>query len=80
MESLMKISGIALALAGAVVVYGAKIIVRKYSLESRESIKADIQDEAVLAQLKTQKAVARVKIIGGLIFLPGMILLLIAFR
>lgn len=80
MDLVWRILGITLALVGASVVYGAKYIVKKYDLARKERIIIQKLDDEVLENLKIQKAVIRIKVIGGLIFLPGMILILIAFR
>ena len=80
MDIFLKVLGIILAVVGAVIVYGAKFIVNKYGLDKRETVNIEGIDDEALGKLKMQKAIAKIKGFGGLIFLPGMILLLIAFR
>ncbi|MBN1623526.1 MAG: hypothetical protein JW903_04085 [Clostridia bacterium] len=79
MDLLIKITGIVLAVAGAVVVFAAKAIAKSRGMVERQVINLDIEGEA-LESLKLQKAIVKVKMIGGAIFLPGMLIILYAFR
>ena len=79
MELTLKIAGIVLAIAGAVVVFFAKAIVKSRGMAEKQVVNLDLGQEA-LEDLKLQKAIVKVKVIGGIIFLPGMLLILYAFR
>lgn len=79
MDLFLKILGGLLAIAGAVVVFAAKPIVKARGLDEKQSVNLET-DEETLKKLRFQKALAKVKVVGGIIFLPGMILILILFR
>ncbi len=79
MDLFIKITGIVLAVAGAVVVFAAKAIAKSRSMAEKQVINLDLEDEA-LNNLKLQKAIVKIKLIGGAIFLPGMLVILYAFR
>ncbi|MBN2852928.1 MAG: hypothetical protein JXQ23_09370 [Clostridia bacterium] len=80
MDLFLKILGIAMAVIGVAVVYGAKLILKKTDLASKQTIKMEGLETEKLKELQEYKAIAMIKIIGSLIFLPGMVLILIAFR
>lgn len=80
MDLLMKILGFALIGSGALVVFLAKIIVKKTNLADKQKIKIEQIDEEKYKELQQFKAIAFVKSVGALIFFPGMILILIVFR
>lgn len=80
MDLILKILGIAMAVTGVAVVYGAKLIVKKTDLTSKQKIKIEGLETDKLKELQEYKAIAMIKIVGSLIFLPGMVLILIAFR
>ena len=79
MDLFLKILGGLLAVAGAAVVFAAKPIVKARGLAEKQTVNLET-DEETLANLKLQKAIAKVKVAGGIIFLPGMIIILIMFR
>lgn len=79
MDLFLKIAGIVLAIAGAVIVFAAKAISKSRGLADKQKVDLDIEGEA-LTELKLQKAVLKIKMIGGAIFLPGMLIILYAFR
>ena len=79
MDLFLKIAGIVLAIAGAIVVFAAKPIVKSRNMAEKQVVGLEIDGEA-LENLKLQKAIVKVKMIGGIIFLPGMLLILYAFR
>ncbi len=79
MDLFLKILGGFLAISGAVVVFAAKPIVRSRGLAEKQTVNLDTDDET-LERLKFQKAIAKVKVIGGIIFLPGMLIILFIFR
>ena len=79
MDLFIKILGGLLTIAGAVIVFAAKYIVKTYNIADKQKINLQT-DEETIARLKMQKAIAKVKVIGGIIFLPGMLIILYAFR
>ncbi len=79
MDLFLKILGGLLAIAGAAVVFAAKPIVKARGLDKKQVVNLET-DEETLERLRLQKAIAKVKVIGGLIFLPGMLMILILFR
>lgn len=79
MDLFLKILGGVLAIAGAVVVFAAKPIVNRTGLKDRQTVNLET-DEETLDKLKFQKALAKVKVIGGIVFLPGMLIILFVFR
>jgi len=79
MDLYLKILGGLLAIAGAVVVFAAKPIVKAVKLEDKQTVNLET-DEETLSKLRLQKAIAKVKVIGGIIFLPGMLIILYVFR
>lgn len=63
------------------VVFAARRIVEKYNLDKNvRSEYGDEMDEEELKQYKYNKAVVNLKMLGMLIALPGLILIMIAFR
>lgn len=73
--SYMEIGALILMLPGFVVVYLAKIIVKKYGLN--EKAVCDFKDELTeeeLVEYKFNKAILKVKMMGMTILLPGLIL------
>ncbi len=77
----LKIISCILILIGALTNYGAKLIVKRLNLV--EKINANEAEEFTgkeYEQYKLTKAIARVKVIGVLIMLPGVFLILYAFR
>jgi len=79
MDLFLKILGGLLAIAGAAVVFAAKPIVKARGMAEKQTIKLEADDETI-EKLKMSKAIAKVKVVGGIIFLPGMLLILILFR
>ncbi|MCK5811506.1 MAG: hypothetical protein KAG94_01280 [Clostridiales bacterium] len=80
MDLLIKIFGFALIVVGALIVFFAKVIVKKTNLADKQKIKIEQIDEEKYKELQQYKAIALVKSIGAFIFFPGMILILIVFR
>lgn len=80
MDLLMKIFGFALIGSGTLVVFLAKIIVKKAKLADKQKIKIEQIDKEKYKELQQLKAIAFVKSIGAFIFLPGIIIILIVFR
>lgn len=79
MDLFLKILGIFLGVSGAVVVFTAKFIVKAYGMAEKQ--KMDLKaDEETIEKLKFQKAIVKVKMIGGIIFLPGMLIILYVFK
>lgn len=79
MEMFLKITGIVLAVAGAVIVFAAKRMAISRNMAENQVVNLDAGEEA-MNELRLQKAVVKVKIIGGIVFLPGMLIILYAFR
>jgi len=77
----LKIAGILLMVAGAAINYGAKYIVRRLALDQRVTVKeaGEFTGEA-LEEYKRMKALSMVKLVGLFTLLPGVVLVLIAFR
>jgi hypothetical protein len=77
----LKIIAFTLLLIGSLTNYGAKLIVKRMNL--LEKIDADEAEELTgeeFEQYKLTKAIARVKVVGVLIMLPGAFLIFYAFR
>lgn len=80
MGALKIISGI-LLLTGFGTVLGAKSLVKRFDLEAKTNINFENEmNESEAAEYKKIKAAVNVKIVGMLIALPGVLILLIAFR
>ncbi|MCK5759051.1 MAG: hypothetical protein KAH14_08145 [Clostridiales bacterium] len=79
MDLFLKLLGGVLAIAGAVVVFAAKPIVKSMGLTEKQKVNLETDDET-LEKLKFQKALAKVKAVGGIVFLPGMLIILFVFR
>lgn len=66
---------------GAVITYGAKLIVKKMKLDEKmTAYEAEEFSEEELKEYRFIKATARVKVAGLLLMLPGVFLALYAFR
>lgn len=77
----VKIASIILIAIGAVVNYGSSIIVKRMDLAAKMKVKEAHELTAEdLEKYKHQKAIVRVKIVGLLLLLPGVILALIAYK
>ncbi|HPU44852.1 MAG: hypothetical protein GXX04_09685 [Clostridiaceae bacterium] len=79
--TVLKIAAILLIVIGAAVNYGAGYIVKRLSLSQRITVKEarEFTDEA-LEEYKRMKALSLVKLIGLFIFIPGVVLVFVAFR
>jgi len=76
-----KIISFVLIIIGAVINYGAGWIVRKLDLaEKTDAKEAEELTGEELEQYKLTKAIARVKFIGFLIMLPGVLLVFNSYR
>ncbi len=77
----LKVIAFTLILIGVLTTYGAKLIVKRMNLVER--INASEAEELTGEEIelyKLTKAIARVKVVGVLIMLPGVFLILYAFR
>lgn len=77
----LKIIGFIFLVAGMIIVYPAPKHVKKYGLDKK--IKCDFQNEMNEEEVKAykqKKAEVNLKMMGMLIMLPGLIMLLIAFK
>ena len=79
MDLFLKILGGLLAIGGAVIVFAAKPIVKASGMAEKQKVNLET-DKETLDRLKFQKAIAKVKVVGGIIFLPGMLIILFVFR
>ena len=78
MDTALKIIGIVIFATGAVMVYAAKPIVRKFKLADKQEYEFDSNaSEADIRNYKTTKAVVSVKKTGMLTMLPGLVLILL---
>lgn len=77
----LKIAGILLIAAGAAINYGAGYIVRRLALDQRVTMKeaGELTGEA-LEEYKRMKARSIVKLVGLFTLLPGVVLVLTAFK
>jgi hypothetical protein len=77
----LKIIAFVLILVGAIINYGAKLIVKWMNLAEKIDAKeaAELTGEE-FEQYKLTKAIARVKVAGVLIMLPGVFLIFYTFR
>jgi len=77
----LQVLSILFLLVGLVTVYLAPLIVRKCNLAEKVSCECESSmSEEDLLEYKNSKAVINVKIFGMLIALPGVILVIIAFK
>lgn len=77
----LKIIAIILMAIGAFINYGAKLIVNRLSLAEKVNVTEaqELPDEE-LEKYRLTKAIARVKVVGLLVMLPGVFLVFIAFK
>jgi len=79
----LRILGIALTAVGMILVWLAPWIVKKYGLTARKKIDPKLtghMSEEELEKFRQESAVLDVKLRSLLVALPGLILILIAFR
>jgi hypothetical protein len=78
---MLKILPFIFIIPGFFTVFLAKMIVAKYNLEAKQkaNFDHDMNDEE-LAQYKLNKALVSVKMLGMLIALPGLAILIIAYK
>lgn len=76
-----KLFGFAFLLAGFGMVFGAKTLVKKYNLDKKVncSFEGELSEEEV-QDYKLTKAAVNVKMLGLLVSVPGLVLILIAFK
>jgi hypothetical protein len=79
METFFTVIGITLAAAGAVISLFAKFITGKLDIAKKQIIKG-IEEGKPKEDLKLQKAILKVKLIGAAVFVPGMIILYIILK
>lgn len=78
---ILKILGFLFLIAGFGTVFSAKSLVRKYNLDN--NTKCDFEhemNEEELKQYKFDKASVNLKMAGMLVSIPGLVLVLIAFK
>jgi hypothetical protein len=67
--------------AAAIIVFGAKKLVKKYGMD--KNVKCEYEDQMTVEELesyKFDKAVVNLKMFGLLIALPGVVLVMVLFR
>lgn len=77
----LKVLGFLFFIPGVMLVFASRWLVQKYGLD--KNIKCDFENEMTKDELevyKYNKAVVNVKMAGMLVALPGIALILIAFR
>lgn len=77
----LKVIGFIFLIPGVLMVFASRWLVSKYRLDN--NIKCDFENvfsEEELKEYKFNKAVVNLKMLGMLIALPGIALILIAFR
>jgi len=77
----LQIIGFIFLIPGVLLVFASRWLVRKYGLDN--NVKCDFESEISeedLKEYKFNKAVVNLKMLGMLIALPGIALILIAFR
>lgn len=77
----LKVLAFFFIIAGGAMVFGARQFVDRFGLD--RNIKCDYEnemDEEEIKQYKTDKAVLNFKMLGMLAVLPGIVLILIAFK
>lgn len=80
MLALIILAGFLIA-SGLIMVAAAKQIVKRYGLDKKVVLEHETElDEEEIDEYKTLKATVNVKLCGMLVFLPGIILLLIALK
>lgn len=78
MDTALKIIGIVIFAAGAVMVYASRFIVRKFKLADKQGYESESSaSEEDIRNYKTTKAVVSVKKMGMLTMLPGLVLILL---
>ncbi len=77
----LKIVAFILIIVGAFINYGAKLIVKRLDLAQKVKVEeaAELAGDELEAY-KLTKAIARVKVVGLLIMLPGVLLIFVAYR
>lgn len=79
MDIYLKVLGYAIVVLGFVIVIAAKPIIKKFDLASKQKVNIEGVAEEKINELKEAKALAMVKVIGAIVFLPGMIIILLVF-
>lgn len=77
----LKIVAFIFLISGLVTVYGAKWAVSKFGLDAKTTSEFEEEmSEEELKQYKYNKAVVNCKMLGMILALPGLILVVIAFK
>lgn len=80
MEPLEILSLVIMAI-GFIIVYSAKVIVRKYDLAKKQTCEHEAEmTEQEVEEYKLNKAVFNIKILGMIVSIPGIILFILVFR
>jgi len=78
---MLKIVSIFLIILGSLIVYFAKVIVKKYEMD--RNIKCEYESELCdqeITDYKLNLALIRIKIVGFVFFLPGIFLAFLVFK
>jgi hypothetical protein len=68
----LRVIGLILVALGLVLSYGSKIIVTKYNLAQNQTVNhGDEMSEQEMQEYKRNKAIAKVKMVGILLIMPG---------
>lgn len=77
----LKALGFFFIVAGALTVFGARWIVKRYSVDKNAKCNfEDEMDEEEVIKYKFDKALVNIKMIGMLMALPGIIIILIIYK
>jgi hypothetical protein len=69
---ILRVIGLILVVLGLILSYTSKIIVKKYDLAQNQTVKfADEMSEQEIEEYKRNKAIAKVKMVGILLIMPG---------
>jgi hypothetical protein len=77
----LKALAFLLVVMGALTVFGARFIVKKYNLDKTEKCNFESEmSDGEIEKYKYDKALVKIKMIGMLFAVPGIIILMIIFK
>ena len=79
MNVFLQILGFILMICGVVITYAARFIVEKYNLIETVKFENELTEKEE-ADYRRDSAMLKVKIIGALVCLPGVLILFLIFR
>jgi uncharacterized protein YjeT (DUF2065 family) len=81
MNTFLQILGFILMICGVVITYAARFIVEKYNLIQNVNVQFKNElTEKEEADYRLNSALLKIKIIGALVCLPGVLILFLIFR